>query len=66
MDNVQLAQVVVEIPARDVNQTFDYLIPDGLEEWVVPGSRVIVPFGPRKVQGFVLQTKNVSRAGIRI
>lgn len=61
MDNVQLAQVVVEIPARDVNQTFDYLIPDGLEEWVVPGSRVIVPFGPRKVQGFVLQTKNVSQ-----
>lgn len=50
-----VAQVLVEVPSRQVDKTFDYLIPSSLAETVRVGSRVVVPFGPRKVQGFVLR-----------
>lgn len=52
-----LAEVMVEVPARNIDRTFDYVIPTELESNVVIGSRVIVPFGPRKVQGYVLGIK---------
>lgn len=48
------AQVVVDVPARRVDKCYDYIIPDGLMDKIVPGSRVLVPFGPRSVEGFVV------------
>lgn len=48
-----VARVIVDVPSRDTDRTFDYLIPDRLEGWVEIGSRVAVPFGPRKLQGIV-------------
>lgn len=56
-ENVKVAEVIVEVPARNTNQPFDYLIPTNLLPYIAPGSRVIVPFGPRRIQGYVLQTK---------
>lgn len=48
------AQVVVDVPARRVDKCYDYIIPDNLMDKIVPGSRVLVPFGPRSVEGFVV------------
>ncbi|WP_445488344.1 primosomal protein N' [Niallia sp. 03133] len=48
-----VAKVIVDVPAKQTDRAFDYLIPEHLENIIQPGMRVIVPFGPRKVQGFV-------------
>ncbi|MDF2723559.1 MAG: primosomal protein [Paenibacillus sp.] len=48
------AQVVVDVPAKETNRPFDYTVPNELGAWVAVGSRVIVPFGPRTLQGFVV------------
>ena len=48
------AQIVVDVPVRRVDKYYDYLIPDRLEARVEPGSRVLVPFGARSVEGFVV------------
>lgn len=50
-----VAQVIVDVPANQTNHTFDYLIPDRLKSLVQKGMRVTVPFGPRKVMGFILE-----------
>ncbi|MFE1244562.1 primosomal protein N' [Fictibacillus sp. NPDC058756] len=55
-----IAAVVVDVPSGSVNKTFDYKVPPELENWAEPGMRVIVPFGPRKLQGFILAVKQSS------
>jgi len=49
-----IAKVIVDVNSKRVDRLFDYLIPDHLETQIVPGMRVVVPFGPRKVQGYVI------------
>ncbi|MEA4883434.1 MAG: primosomal protein N' [Clostridia bacterium] len=48
------AQVVVDVPARRVDKCYDYIVPEDLHEKIVPGCRVMVPFGQRSVEGFVV------------
>ncbi|MFC5401852.1 primosomal protein N' [Cohnella soli] len=48
-----VARVIVDVPSRDTDRPFDYAIPERLLDWVEVGSRVAVPFGPRKLQGIV-------------
>ncbi|WP_227395576.1 primosomal protein N' [Jeotgalibacillus aurantiacus] len=55
-----IASVIVDVPAKQTDRTFDYLIPEHLESVVQKGMRVVVPFGPRKIQGFVLDVKESS------
>ncbi|GKU82420.1 primosomal protein N' [Niallia sp. NCCP-28] len=55
-----VAKVIVDVPAKQTDRPFDYLVPDHLEEMIQPGMRVIVPFGPRKVQGFVERLESES------
>ncbi|MCI1892068.1 MAG: primosomal protein N' [Schleiferilactobacillus harbinensis] len=50
----QIARVVVDVATRQTDQPYDYAIPDSLTGQVEPGMRVVVPFGRRKVQGFVV------------
>jgi primosomal protein N' (replication factor Y) (superfamily II helicase) len=57
---MNIASVIVDVPARQTDKTFDYLIPDHYIGSVLPGMRIIVPFGPRKVQGFVVELKENS------
>ena len=45
------AEVAVPLP---INKTFHYLIPERLRDSVAPGKRVLVPFGPRKITGYIL------------
>ncbi|MDF2571731.1 MAG: priA, partial [Sporomusa sp.] len=47
------AQVIVNIPARSLDKPFSYIIPAHLSNIEI-GSRVLVPFGNRKVEGFVV------------
>lgn len=52
-----IAEVVVDIKNKAVNKVFDYLVPKPLEGVVQSGVRVLVPFGPRTVMGFVISLK---------
>lgn len=52
---MNIAKVIVDVPATTINQTFDYRIPAHLQPVVQPGMRVVIPFGPRKITGFVIQ-----------
>ena len=49
-----IAQVIVDVATKQTDRIFEYHIPAELEKDVKIGSRVIVPFGRRKVQGFVV------------
>lgn len=54
---MKVASVIVDVPAKQTDRAFDYLIPAQWQETIQPGMRVIVPFGPRKIQGFVTEIK---------
>ena len=49
-----IAQVLVDVKAKNVNKTYDYLIPDEFKDFLEIGARVVVPFGSRKIMGFIL------------
>src|SRR5699024_8279177 len=51
---MKIAKVIVDVPVLSINQSFDYLIPEELAPVVERGMRVIVPFGPRKTTGFII------------
>lgn len=50
-----IAKVIVDVPSRQTDRPFDYKVPAGMESWIEVGSRVGVPFGPRTLQGFVIE-----------
>lgn len=52
---MKIARVIVDVPAFQTDRPFDYEIPEKFEHMIEKGMRVIVPFGPRKVMGFVLE-----------
>lgn len=49
-----LADVLVEVPGWGVDRTFQYRVPPGLTKTLQLGHRVLVPFGNRRVTGFVV------------
>lgn len=57
-----IAEVIVEITSSNVDKVFDYLIPNfALESFsVLVGRRVLVPFGNRKIEGYIINTKESS------
>jgi primosomal protein N' (replication factor Y) (superfamily II helicase) len=57
---MNIASVIVDVPARQTDKSFDYLIPDKYAGSILPGMRIVVPFGPRKIQGFVVDLKEES------
>lgn len=46
-----VADVAIDLPGRD---SYSYRVPDALAEAVKPGDCVGVPFGPRRLRGFVI------------
>ncbi len=52
-----IASIVVDILAKQVNRSFDYLVPPHLEGILRVGYRVRVLFGNRTVMGFVVELK---------
>lgn len=60
---MEIAKVIVDVPVKQTDRPFDYLVPESMREWIEIGSRVGVPFGHRTVQGFVVDL--VPRTGRR-
>lgn len=52
--------VVIDLKNNQVNKTFEYIIPYWMEELIEIGHRVIVPFGNRKLLGFIVNIKDES------
>ena len=48
------ALVIVDVPAKQVNKPYTYLVPKEFESTIERGCRVLVPFGVRTVLGFVV------------
>lgn len=51
------AEVIIDIKNKQVNRSFDYIIPPYLEGILKVGCRVKVPFGPQKRTGYILSIK---------
>ena len=52
------ADVLVELKAKGIDQTFTYEIPNELLNTIKVGVRVQVPFGKMILEGFVLKINN--------
>ena len=55
-----IAEVIVDVAAYPIDRPFDYIVPASLISIVEPGSRVKIPFGPRKVIGYITKLKEES------
>lgn len=53
----RIAQVVVDIANTQVDRVFDYRIDDH-SNYICPGYRVLVPFGHRTIEGFVVSVSD--------
>ncbi len=47
-------KVLVELSNKNIDKTFDYLVPQKFEQQIQIGIRVVVPFGRQTLEGFVL------------
>jgi primosomal protein N' (replication factor Y) len=59
---VRVARVIVDIPARELSEPFDYLVPEALDAEASVGVPVLVPFGPQRVVGYIVE--RVSSSGL--
>lgn len=57
---MQVAEVFVNIPVKSIAKAFSYLVPANLSVGI--GWRVFVPFGGRKVEGFILSVREAEQA----
>ncbi|MDQ0337557.1 primosomal protein N' (replication factor Y) [Caldalkalibacillus uzonensis] len=55
--NGAVAEVIVDVPVLATDKPYHYRIPPILSGRVQTGSRVVISFGPRKVQGYVIGIK---------
>lgn len=55
-----IAEVIVDVAAYPIDRPFDYVVPQSMESIIEVGIRVKVPFGPRKVLGYVTRLKEES------
>jgi primosomal protein N' (replication factor Y) len=55
-----IASVLVDIKVHQVDQSYDYLIPEKDRQVIEKGMRVIVPFGRRDVMGYIVDIKQES------
>ena len=56
-----IAQIIINTIAKELNKTYDYIIPDSILKQIKIGSRVFVPFGRKKLEeGFVIGIKEES------
>ncbi len=61
-----VAEIIVNSTAKQLNKTFDYVIPKTMENQAKIGSRVFVPFGRiKKQEGFIIDIKEKSEFATR-
>lgn len=57
-----IAEVIINTIAKELNKTYDYIVPDPIAKDIKIGSRVFVPFGKTKQEeGFVINLKGTSK-----
>ena len=61
-----IASVLLEIKAKSVDKTFDYLIPESLNNVIKIGMRVLVPFASQQLEGYVIEIKNHSNTSLEL
>ncbi len=62
----RIARVVPDLGAGAPGGVYDYLVPEPLQEQLIPGQRVVVPFGRRRVFGLVVElTEESAVKGLR-
>lgn len=52
-----IASVLIEYSVKSLDKTFDYLVPNSLVIEIKVGQKVLVPFGVKEVEGFVMGFK---------
>lgn len=55
-----IAEVIVEVSSSNVDKVFDYILPEELKRQQIVGSRVLVPFGVRHIEGYIIGIKEKS------
>ncbi|MFA9492832.1 primosomal protein N' [Streptococcus sp. E17BB] len=58
----KIAQIIIDLPLKQTDQPYSYLVPDELVALIAVGSRVHVPFGAtnRPLQGFVVGFEEIA------
>lgn len=51
----EYARIIVDISQEKLDKTFEYRIPQRLKEQIVIGMQVYIPFGSRKIKGYVVE-----------
>lgn len=51
---MRIADVYINIPIKSISKAFSYILPESLEH-ISKGWRVLVPFGGRDIEGFVVE-----------
>lgn len=56
----KIASVIVDNPSKEVDRTFDYIVPSELIDIIGIGMRVIIPFGKgnKTIEGYVIEIKS--------
>ena len=62
-----IAEIIINTSAKKLNRTFDYKVPKELEEQIMIGSKVLVPFGNKKEpeEGFVVGFKETTEYKVK-
>jgi len=60
-----IVNVLVEISHKNIDKTFDYLVPSYLEDKIEIGKRVTVPFGKQTLEGFILGTNDTKYENLK-
>lgn len=62
-----IAEIIINRTAKKLNRTFDYHIPKDLEDIIIIGSKVLVPFGKgeKSEEGFVIGIKENSEYEVK-
>lgn len=60
-----VVNVLVELSNKNIDKTFDYLVPPFLVDKAKIGVRVIVPFGNMTLEGFILDNKDSDRTDLK-
>ena len=62
-----IAEIILNSNVKQLNRTFDYKVPENMEDKIKIGSRVMVPFANMKKleDGFVVNLKEVSEFTVK-
>ncbi len=55
-----IVEVIIDVSNSEVDKVFDYKIPSFLLNKNLIGYRVLIPFGPRKIEGYIINQKDKS------